>query len=102
MCCTWIKLDQIVSLCFRLGFRLGHAEMGYFRILAGFNVLGIETSIAWATPGYFTTHNWPCSEDGKDCGPIGAAPSSGTQQYMDPSANLDVIQRRLDLFFESY
>jgi hypothetical protein len=85
----------LISLCFRVC----HAEMGYFRILAGFNVLGIETSIAWATPGYFTTHNWPCSEDGKDCGPIGSAPH-GTQWYNDPSASLDVVQRRLDLFSE--
>jgi hypothetical protein len=94
-----IRIDQFVALCFRLGH---DAEMGYFRILAGFNVLGIETSIAWATPGYFTTHNWPCSEDGKDCGPMGAAaPLHDTQWYVDPSADLDVIQRRLDLFFAS-
>ena len=32
-------------------------EMGYFRILAGQNVLGIEEKIAWATPGHFSIGN---------------------------------------------
>jgi hypothetical protein len=74
--------------------------MGYFRILAGSNVLGIEESIAWATPGYFTIENWPCSEDGKDCGPtsaIGTYRGTRVQHYIDPSSQLDAIQRRLVL-----
>lgn len=53
-------------------------EMGFFRIVAGQNMLGIEEKVAWATPGYFTTHNVPCSEDGKHCGPVG-------EYYIDPS-----------------
>lgn len=74
-----------------LHFWLLLAEMGYFRIKAGANVLGIEESIAWATPGQFTTHNWPCSEDGTDCGP-------STQYYVEPSSNMEMIQRRLRLY----
>ena len=56
-------------------------EMGFFRIAAGLNVLGIEEKVAWATPGFFTTHNVPCSEDGKHCGPTVSA-------YQDPSKNV--------------
>jgi cathepsin X len=63
-------------------------EMGYFRILMGQNVLGIESHITWATPGSFTTVNYPCGEDGSNCGPK-------NQEYTDPSTNLAAIQRRL-------
>lgn len=63
-------------------------EMGYFRILAGRNILGIEEKIVWATPGTFSTDNWPCSEDGKDCGPP-------MGYFVDPSSNLKEIHRRL-------
>jgi hypothetical protein len=63
-------------------------EMGFFRIVAGRNVLGIESKVAWATPGRFTVHNVPCTEDGKHCGPA-------TQTYVDPSEDLAAMQRRL-------
>ena len=53
-------------------------EMGFFRIELGKNLLGIESGIAWATPGNFTVQNYPCYENGKNCGPT-------TQQYVDPS-----------------
>jgi len=43
-------------------------ELGFFRIELGKNILGIESKVAWATPGIFTTHNIPCSEDGSHCG----------------------------------
>ena len=52
-------------------------EMGFFRIKMGENILGIESDIAWATPGNFTVVNYPCYEDGKNCGPE-------TRQYEDP------------------
>ncbi len=43
-------------------------EMGFARIAAGKNMLGIEDHVAWATPGTFTIANVACSEDGKICG----------------------------------
>jgi hypothetical protein len=64
-------------------------EMGYFRIKAGMNIFGIEENIAWATPGQFTTSNFPCDEDGSNCG------RSSLQYYTDPSLSLDTIRRRL-------
>jgi len=62
-------------------------EMGYFRILAGHNSLGIELEVAWATPGEFTVHNFPCYENGGNC--------VDTQVYEDPSANVEKLQARL-------
>lgn len=53
-------------------------EMGFFRIAMGQNMIGIETKITWATPETFTTVNYHCYEDGKNCGPT-------TQKYVDPS-----------------
>ena len=61
-------------------------EMGYFRIAMGKNLLGIESEIAWATPGQFTVENFPCSEDGKNC---------NTHIYQDPSNNVEAVQRRM-------
>ena len=49
-------------------------EGGYFRIQMGYNLLGIETHMAWATPGTFTIQNVPCWKDGSHCGD--AEPSS--------------------------
>ena len=58
--------------------------------MAGHNSLGIEMEAAWATPGQFTVHNFPCYEDGKNCidGPT-------TQTYEDPSKNVEKVQDRL-------
>ena len=53
-------------------------EMGFFRIAMGQNILGIEEKVVWATPSTFTTINFPCNEDGKNCGP-------STQKFIDPS-----------------
>jgi len=66
-------------------------EMGFARITAGKNVMGIEDNVAWVTPGSFTVENVPCSEDGKDCG--GMAQDRETvrkykyaaHEYVDPS-----------------
>jgi cathepsin X len=63
-------------------------EMGYFRVLMGHNVIGIETKIIWATPGNFTVMNYPCFVDGKNCAP-------STQTYMDPFHDIEAVQRRL-------
>jgi cathepsin X len=62
--------------------------MGFFRIEMGKNLLGIESDIAWATPGEFTVKNFPCDEDGKNC-------NGGIQKYLDPSSDSEAIQRRL-------
>jgi cathepsin X len=62
--------------------------MGFFRIGMGKNLLGIESDIAWATPGEFTVNNFPCDEDGKNC-------NGGAQQYLDPSSDVEAMQRRL-------
>jgi len=67
--------------------------MGYMHIEAGKNLLGIEGEIAWATPGSFTVHNFPCSEDGKNC--IAGKKAVETQSYKDPSTDVEAVQRRL-------
>lgn len=56
-------------------------EMGYFRIEMGKNTLGIESLIAWATPGTFSVANFPCFENGSNCGP-------SAFQFIDPSQNV--------------
>ena len=62
-------------------------EMGYFRILAGRNSLGIEMEVAWATPGIFTVNNFACYEDGSNC--------VTSVEYEDPSKNMEKLERRL-------
>lgn len=58
---------------------------------AGKNMLGIEDSVAWATPGTFTIQNVPCSEDGSECGgEVNDLHGKKTmrfkhQEYVDPS-----------------
>ena len=66
--------------------------MGYFRILAGHNSLGIEMEAAWATPGAFTVHNYPCYENGANCDGSSAVT---TQYYEDPSKNVELVQARV-------
>eukprot|EP00521_Asterionellopsis_glacialis_P002771 CAMPEP_0195247710 /NCGR_PEP_ID=MMETSP0706-20130129/1132_1 /TAXON_ID=33640 /ORGANISM="Asterionellopsis glacialis, Strain CCMP134" /LENGTH=124 /DNA_ID=CAMNT_0040299273 /DNA_START=431 /DNA_END=805 /DNA_ORIENTATION=+ len=52
-------------------------EMGFVRVEIGKNLLGIESNIAWATPGNFTTTNFACWADGTNCGP-------SKEEYIDP------------------
>jgi hypothetical protein len=56
---------------------------GYFRIVMGKNALGIESEVAWATPGTFSVVNFPCNEDGGNC----RTDENGKQSiiYQDPS-----------------
>lgn len=61
-------------------------EMGFFRVAMGRNLIGIEHRIAWATPGTYTEHNFPCFESGKNCGPT---------RFVDPSQKLAEVKRRL-------
>lgn len=45
--------------------------MGFAKIAAGKNMLGIEDNVAWVTPSSFTIQNsLPCSEDGEECGGV--------------------------------
>jgi hypothetical protein len=67
--------------------------MGYMRLKAGHNLLGIEGEVAWATPGSFTVHNFPCSEDGKNC--VAKQPAVGTHTYVDPSQDIMGTKRQL-------
>lgn len=70
------------------------AEMGYFRIVMGHNALGIETEIAWATPGVFTIHNFPCNEDSSNCG---GNEVMASQKYVDPSTNPSLLIKQRNL-----
>jgi hypothetical protein len=63
------------------------------RLEAGKNLLGIEGEVAWATPGTYTVHNFPCSEDGKNCVIQDAV---STAQYQDPSMDALQVQKRLE------
>lgn len=72
-------------------------EMGYVRVEAGKNLLGIEGEVAWATPGAFTVHNFPCHEDGKNCD-FHKGPSIQTQHYVDPSQDQTQVMERLNLY----
>lgn len=67
--------------------------MGYLRIETGKNLLGIEGEVAWATPGTFTVHNFPCSEDGKNC--VVQRDPVSTHFYQDPSKNVNAVKGRL-------
>lgn len=61
--------------------------MGFFRVEMGKNLLMIESNVAWATPGTFSTTNYPCSEDGANC--------LAHHDYVDPSNDMAAVQRRL-------
>lgn len=65
-------------------------ELGYFRLEAGKNSLGIESEVVWATPKGFTVNNFPCDENGDNC-----RSQVETQFYVDPSNHIEVLQKRL-------
>jgi len=58
----------------------------------GKNALGIESEVAWATPGSFTVDNFPCNEDGSNCGADGN--NMKAMSYKDPSSNPALVKRR--------
>jgi cathepsin X len=70
-------------------------EMGYIRVEMGQNLLGLEGEVAWATPGTFTEINFPCSENGNNCHVNGHVHEDGTTFYVDPSNDVQAVQRRL-------
>jgi len=61
--------------------------MGFFRVEMGKNLLMIESKITWATPGTFTTSNYPCTALGEGC--------MVSHDYIDPSKDIKAVQRRL-------
>lgn len=69
-------------------------ESGFFRVATGKNILGIESGVAWATPGHYTVKNTPCSEDGATCGAAvklidgRKTMSYEGREYVDPSVYL--------------
>lgn len=68
----------------------------FHNVVIGSNLLGIEESVAWATPGQFTTANIPCGEGGSGCGgQEGGDGPHRTQFYVDPSAHVESVQRKL-------
>lgn len=76
-------------------------ELGYFRIVMGRNALGIESEVAWATPGDFTVHNYPCNEDASNCGGDGGlegrlagSPGVKSASFVDPSRDVAALKRR--------
>lgn len=62
-------------------------ENGFFRVLMGSNILGIESHVVWATPGTYTEVHFPCNEYGSNC--------VDSVKYEDPSLHQTVLQRRL-------
>lgn len=70
--------------------------LGYFHIIMGHNALGIESDIAWATPGTFTIENYPCDESGDNCGGDGDGMiPMNAFVFTDPSQNpAELLQRR--------
>jgi len=42
-------------------------DMGFIYVEKGHNALQLEEQCAWAVPGGFTTHNFPCNEGGENC-----------------------------------
>lgn len=68
---------------------------GYY---TGSNILGLESTVAWATPGQFTTdNNYPCGEGGAGCGGEDGDTDGPhrTQFYVDPSKDVEAVQRKL-------
>jgi len=63
-------------------------EMGFIKVEMGKNLLGIESEVAWATPGSFTVNNFPCGEDGTGC-------RENVQTFIDPATSTESVQRRL-------
>ena len=57
------------------------------------SILQVLTLIICVAPGQFTIHNFPCSEDGKNC--IINKKVVDTQHYEDPSKNIEAVHRRL-------
>ena len=73
-------------------------EMSTFRVEMGRNLLGIESNVAWATPGRFSVHSYPCGVDNGDNSGLNCSDKYGRRDvwYVDPSKNVEAISRRLN------
>lgn len=59
-------------------------EMGYARLARGNGgAIKVESNCAWATPATWTEQNFPCYEDGTNCGS-----KHHTGHYVDPATLL--------------
>lgn len=68
-----------------------YGEFGFLRIEMGRNLLGVESHIAWATPGRYSVWNdVPCSEDGSNC----FTQNYGSVQYIDPFTILGPVYKQ--------
>ena len=47
-------------------------EMGFFRVVRGSNAFMLEDDCSYAVPGHFTGKNYPCHENGDNCGNVAA------------------------------
>ena len=65
-------------------------EMGFFRLQMGSNLLGIESHVVWATPGTFSTWNFPCDEQGSNC-----KGRDSSASYLDPSTFMKSAQSNI-------
>ena len=63
-------------------------DLGFFYVELGKNLLGMESEVSWATPGVCTERNFPCDEDGENCGP-------DVHTFVDPSHDIEAVQRRI-------
>lgn len=94
----WRPVSQRIITFFSRAISISFYDQPLFDTYSGWNVLGIESSVAWATPGQFTTaHNFPCGEGGAGCGgdEEDANGPHRTQYYVDPSNDVAAVQRKL-------
>jgi hypothetical protein len=94
-----LKFNIICSMMYSLTYPVfllrSRGEMGYIRVEMGKNILGLEGEVAWATVGSWTEVNFPCSENGKNCNGSEMGMRYDSQFYVDPSNDVEAVQRRL-------
>ena len=77
-------------------------EMGFFKVERGRNLLNIESECAWAMPGTFTQHNYPCFEDGANCEVVSSHPphnSTGPYGYGADGSEHEVTDAEAASYF---
>jgi len=93
-----IRYTHLIFYCSTIHSLSFQGEMGFVRVKTGSNLLGIESTVAWATLGTFTTdNNYPCGEGGAGCGGEEGDTNGPhrTHYYVDPSADVEAVQRKL-------
>ena len=71
--------------------------MGYMRVEMRKIVLGLESVIAWATPGTWTEDTYKYNKNGDNCNGYGRGSGSGWRRgiSIDLSGDVDDVNRRL-------